>query len=59
MKIMEDTVAEAIVTPEEIRGKLPSDYGRSKGVAWYYEGGFALVQTNPAQARILKWDSAP
>jgi N4-gp56 family major capsid protein len=55
----EDTVAEAIVTPEEIRGKLPGDYGRSKGVAWYYEGGFALVQTTPSQARIVKWDSAP
>jgi hypothetical protein len=55
----EDTVAEAIVTPEEIRGKLPGDYGRSKGVAWYYEGGFALVQTTAAQARIIKWDSAP
>jgi hypothetical protein len=30
----EDTVAEAIVIPEEIRGKIPTDYGRSKGVAW-------------------------
>jgi len=29
-----DTVAEAIATPEEIRGKLPGDYGRDKGVAW-------------------------
>lgn len=53
----EDTVGEIVVTPEEIRGKLPGDYGRSKGVAWYYEGGFALVQTVAAQARIVKWDS--
>lgn len=30
----EDTVAEAIVVPEEMRGALPSDYGRSKGIAW-------------------------
>jgi hypothetical protein len=30
----EDTVAEAICVPEEMRGKIPSDYGRSKGVAW-------------------------
>lgn len=29
-----DTVAEAIAVPEEMRGKIPSDYGRSKGVAW-------------------------
>jgi len=30
----EDTVAEAIAVPEEMRGKIPGDYGRSKGVAW-------------------------
>lgn len=56
----EDTVAEAICLPEEMRGKIPSDYGRSKGVAWYYLGGFGLVHTvsNPSQARIVMWDSA-
>ena len=54
----EDTVAEAIVIPEEIRGKIPTDYGRSKGVAWYYLGGFGIVHTAAAQARIIKWDSA-
>ncbi len=54
----EDTVAEALCVPEEIRGKLPGDYGRSKGVAWYYEGGFAIIQTLALQARIVKWDSA-
>ncbi len=30
----DDTVAEAVAVPEEMRGKIPSDYGRSKGVAW-------------------------
>lgn len=54
----EDTVAEAIVVPEEMRGAIPSDYGRSKGIAWYYLGGFALTQTQAAQARIVKWGSA-
>ncbi len=54
----EDTVAEAIVIPEEVRGKIPTDYGRSKGVAWYYLGGFGLVHTTAAQSRIIKWDSA-
>jgi hypothetical protein len=54
----EDTVAEAIVVPEEIRGAIPSDYGRSKGIAWYYLGGFALTQTQAKQSRIVKWDSA-
>lgn len=54
----EDTVAEAIVVPEEMRGAIPSDYGRSKGIAWYYLGGFAIVQTTAKQTRIVKWDSA-
>ena len=54
----EDTVAEALVVPEEMRGKIPSDYGRSKGIAWYYLGGFAITQTQALQARIVKWDSA-
>lgn len=54
----EDTVAEALVVPEEIRGMIPADYGRSKGIAWYYLGGFALTQTQALQARILRWGSA-
>jgi len=54
----EDTVMEGIAVPEEIRGKIPTDYGRSKGVAWYYLGGFGLVHSDAAQARIVKWDSA-
>jgi hypothetical protein len=52
-----DTVAEAIAVPEEMRGKIPTDYGRSKGVAWYYLGGFGLCHTQAAEARVLKWDS--
>ena len=52
-----DTVAEAVAVPEEMRGKIPSDYGRSKGVAWYYLGGFGIVHTLAANARIVKWDS--
>jgi N4-gp56 family major capsid protein len=53
-----DTVAEAIAVPEEMRGKIPSDYGRSKGIAWYYVGGFGIVHVLPINARIVKWDSA-
>ena len=56
-----DTVAEAIAVPEEMRGKIPTDYGRSKGVAWYYLGGFGNVHKmtgNTANERIVKWDSA-
>ena len=59
--LSEDTVAEALAIPEEIRGKIPTDYGRSKGVAWYYLGGFGIVHNdtaNLAQCRIAKWESA-
>lgn len=54
----EDTVIEAIVCPPEIRGKIPQDFGRDKGVAWYALEGFALVHTVAAQTRIVKWASA-
>lgn len=57
----EDTVAEAIAIPEEIRGKIPGDFGRSKGIAWYYLGGFGLVHSSSGDnenARIVKWESA-
>lgn len=54
----DDTVAEGIAVPEEMRGKIPTDFGRSRGIAWYYLGGFGIVHTDAAQARILKWDSA-
>ncbi len=57
----EDTVAEALIIPEEIRGKIPGDYGRSRGVAWYYLGGFGIVHGSAGAAanlRIMKWESA-
>jgi len=63
----EDTVAEAIAIPEEMRGRIPADYGRKKGVAWYALLGYGLVHTyamrpsgtsdNP-DARLMKWTSA-
>jgi N4-gp56 family major capsid protein len=52
-----DTVAEGIAIPEEMRGMIPQDYGRSRGIAWYYLGGFGIVHTEAAGARIVKWDS--
>jgi N4-gp56 family major capsid protein len=57
----EDTVAEAICIPEEIRGKIPTDFGRDKGVAWYYLGGFGIVHGSAGQrsnCRIMRWESA-
>lgn len=54
----EDTVMEGITIPEEIRAKIPTDFGRSKGVAYYALLGFGIVQTNATDCRIVKWDSA-
>jgi hypothetical protein len=57
-----DTVCEAVHTPEEIRAKIPDDYGRSKGIAWYALVGYGLTHggtgSNATQARIVKFDSA-
>lgn len=56
----EDAVVEGPAIVEEIRGKIPTDYGRDKGIAWYYVGGFGIVHNTTAgdQNRIIKWDSA-
>lgn len=56
--IGEETVAEGIAVPEEVRAKIPTDFGRSKGVAWYAMLGYGLVHTTTDQARVYKWDSA-
>ncbi len=53
-----DTVNEAMVIPEEIRAKLPGDFGRAGGIAWYYLGGFGIFHDSADQSRIMKWDSA-
>lgn len=56
----DDTVQEGLAVPEEVRGKIPTDYGRSKGISWYAEGGFAIThnQTGAVDNRIVKWASA-
>ena len=40
------------------KGKIPGDFGRDRGIAWYYLGGFGIVHTQAAQSRIVIWDSA-
>jgi N4-gp56 family major capsid protein len=52
-----DTVVEAFAIPEEVRGKIPTDFGRSRGIAWYAELGYGIVHDTAAQSRIIKWDS--
>lgn len=53
-----DTVREALVVPEEIRMKVVTDYGRSKGMAWYMLGGWKINWETVGDCRIIKWDSA-
>jgi len=53
-----DAITEAVHTEEEIRAKIPDDFGRSRGIAWYALLGYGLAHTNVVQARIFKWDSA-
>lgn len=58
-----DTVAEGIVEAPQIRGKIPGDFGRDKGIAWYAMQGFGIVHNDPSdnlalQNRIIKWTSA-
>lgn len=38
-----DAVYEAMAIPEEIRVKIPLDYGRDMGLAWYALLGFQIV----------------
>lgn len=58
-----DTITEAISIPMELRGKIPDDYGRSKGIAWYSLCNFGITHADDTdaetkkQARIIKWDS--
>lgn len=58
-----DTVTEAVACPEELRAKLGDDYGRGKGIAYYYIGAFGITHADAtdaqtkSQARIVKWDS--
>ena len=53
-----DTVAEGVAIPEEIRGKIPDDYGRGRGIAWYALEGFGLSHPDAANGRVVKWTSA-
>jgi N4-gp56 family major capsid protein len=38
-----DPVVEGIVVPLEMRAKIPTDYGRDKGLAWYFLGGWRIT----------------
>lgn len=38
-----DAVMEGVAIPEELREKVPTDYGRSQGIAWYALLGFQRI----------------
>jgi N4-gp56 family major capsid protein len=39
----DDAVKEVVAIPEELREKIPLDYGRSQGLAWYAILGFQII----------------
>jgi len=51
----DDAVREGVVVGEEVRMKIPTDYGRDPGLAWYYFGGFKKVwdYSSDAETRII------
>jgi N4-gp56 family major capsid protein len=53
-----DTVMEGVAVPEQVRAKEVTDYGRSKGLAWYFLGGWKIIWDDEPNAKIIKWDSA-
>lgn len=46
----EDAVAMGVIIEPELRAKESQDYGRSKGVAWYGDYGFAQIWGDSATA---------
>lgn len=55
-----DSVVMAVVEDPELRAKMPEDYGRQRGVAWYGVLEFGLVwdTANPGEARVIHVTSA-
>ena len=56
----EDPVREVVAIPEEIRSKLPEDYGRDKGLAWYAMLGWGKVWdfSTDSEEHIIRITSA-
>ncbi len=53
-----DAVMEGVAVPEELRAKVPTDYGRSRGVAWYFLGGWKKIWdvTNDTEPHIIHFN---
>ena len=48
----EDPVIEGVVIPEELRAKIPTDFGRDMGLAWYFLGGWAATYTTSVAGEL-------
>jgi len=48
----QDPVIEGIVVPLEMRAKIPTDYGRDKGLAWYFMGGWQVTYASALAGEI-------
>jgi len=58
--IGDDPVVEGVALPEELRYKLAVKYGRDKGLAWYFVGGFKRPwdYTADGEEHIIHFTSA-
>lgn len=56
----QDAVAMAVAQDPELRAKVPEDYGRSQGVAWYgiMEYGIVWDTANDGEARVVHLTSS-
>lgn len=56
----DDAVKEVVAVPEELREKIPTDYGRSQGLAWYALLGFQKIwsQATDTEEHIIHITSA-
>jgi len=55
----EDPAVEGVAVPEELRVKIPQDYGRDQGIAWYSLLGWALTfsTANAGEAKVVQMTS--
>lgn len=53
-----DAVMEGVAIMEELRAKVPTDFGRSRGVAWYFLGGWKKIWdvTNDTEPHIIHFN---
>ena len=54
-----DGVAEIVAEPEEIRRKVSTEYGRDKGVGWFFTGGWGEIQpvATAGNVKLVRIDS--